>query len=83
MSLDGTNSYLMRAPEAGGPLRGPGAVDERHLQELAGAGPVELIRSRTGTRTTPRGGTPARTHRSSGPRRRSGPLLTAVAAAAR
>ncbi len=44
MSLEGTNSYVLRAP--GGPAAvvvDPGPLDEDHLQAIAGAGPVELI----------------------------------------
>ncbi|MFJ6078487.1 MBL fold metallo-hydrolase [Pseudarthrobacter sp. NPDC092419] len=44
MSLEGTNSYVVRAP--GHPTAvvvDPGPADETHLQALAGAGPVELI----------------------------------------
>jgi glyoxylase-like metal-dependent hydrolase (beta-lactamase superfamily II) len=44
MSLDGTNSYVLRHP--GHPravVVDPGPLDEDHLQALAGAGPVELI----------------------------------------
>ncbi|MFJ6026292.1 MBL fold metallo-hydrolase [Pseudarthrobacter sp. NPDC092424] len=44
MSLEGTNSYVLRAP--GHPTAvvvDPGPADETHLQALAGAGPVELI----------------------------------------
>lgn len=44
MSLDGTNSYLLRAP---GHSRivvvDPGPQDETHLEALAGAGAVELV----------------------------------------
>jgi glyoxylase-like metal-dependent hydrolase (beta-lactamase superfamily II) len=44
MSLDGTNSYVLRAPGAAGAVVvDPGPLDEAHLQALAGAGPVELI----------------------------------------
>ncbi|WP_427130729.1 MBL fold metallo-hydrolase [Pseudarthrobacter sp. S9] len=44
MSLRGTNSYLIAAPGAAGSVVvDPGPLDEPHLQELAGAGPVELI----------------------------------------
>jgi glyoxylase-like metal-dependent hydrolase (beta-lactamase superfamily II) len=44
MSLEGTNSYVIRA--AGHPgvvVVDPGPIDEAHLQALAAAGPVELI----------------------------------------
>ncbi|MCU1515772.1 MAG: fold metallo-hydrolase [Pseudarthrobacter sp.] len=44
MSLDGTNSYVLRA--AGSPgavVVDPGPLDEAHLQALSDAGPVELI----------------------------------------
>lgn len=44
MSLEGTNSYVLRA--AGSPsavVVDPGPQDEQHLQALAAAGPVELI----------------------------------------
>jgi glyoxylase-like metal-dependent hydrolase (beta-lactamase superfamily II) len=44
MSLDGTNSYVLRGPgSAGAVVLDPGPLDEAHLQALAGAGPVELI----------------------------------------
>ncbi|MFM9274788.1 MBL fold metallo-hydrolase [Pseudarthrobacter sp. NKDBFgelt] len=44
MSLEGTNSYVLRAP--GSPAAvvvDPGPLDEAHLQALAAAGPVDLI----------------------------------------
>jgi glyoxylase-like metal-dependent hydrolase (beta-lactamase superfamily II) len=44
MSLDGTNSYLIAAAgHPGAVVVDPGPLDERHLQALAAAGPVELI----------------------------------------
>lgn len=44
MSLDGTNSYVVRAPASqGAVVVDPGPLDEAHLQALAAAGPVELI----------------------------------------
>lgn len=44
MSLDGTNSYIIAASgHPGVAVVDPGPLDETHLQELAGAGPVELI----------------------------------------
>ncbi|MDQ0673302.1 glyoxylase-like metal-dependent hydrolase (beta-lactamase superfamily II) [Pseudarthrobacter siccitolerans] len=44
MSLDGTNSYVLRVPgSAGAVVVDPGPLDEAHLQALAGAGPVKLI----------------------------------------
>ncbi|MEE2521543.1 MBL fold metallo-hydrolase [Pseudarthrobacter sp. J47] len=44
MSLEGTNSYLVSAPEpAGFVVVDPGPLDEDHLQALASAGSVELI----------------------------------------
>lgn len=44
MSLDGTNSYVLRAPEhQGAVVVDPGPLDEAHLHALAAAGPVELI----------------------------------------
>lgn len=44
MSLDGTNSYLLRAPGRSSlVVVDPGPADETHLQALAGAGNVELI----------------------------------------
>ncbi len=44
MTLDGTNSYLLRR-KTGGPavVVDPGPKDAAHLQALAAAGPVELI----------------------------------------
>lgn len=44
MSLDGTNSYVLRVPgQPGCVVVDPGPDDETHLQALAAAGPVELI----------------------------------------
>ncbi|SEP70196.1 MBL fold metallo-hydrolase [Arthrobacter sp. OV608] len=44
MSLEGTNSYILRAPGSDGAVVvDPGPLDEPHLQALAAAGPVELI----------------------------------------
>ncbi|OFI39681.1 Zn-dependent hydrolase [Arthrobacter sp. SW1] len=44
MSLDGTNSYVISAPEAGSTVVvDPGPLDEGHLAVLAAAGPVELV----------------------------------------
>ncbi|MHA7271506.1 MBL fold metallo-hydrolase [Arthrobacter sp. HLT1-20] len=44
MTLDGTNSYVLGAPGAGGVVVvDPGPLLEPHLQELAAAGAVELI----------------------------------------
>ncbi|MCB5275748.1 putative polyketide biosynthesis zinc-dependent hydrolase BaeB [Arthrobacter sp. SO5] len=44
MSLHGTNSYVIAAPGAERiVVVDPGPLDERHLQDLAGAGAVELI----------------------------------------
>ncbi|MEO5314075.1 MBL fold metallo-hydrolase [Pseudarthrobacter sp. CC12] len=44
MSLDGTNSYLLRAPgQSAVVVVDPGPDDEPHLQALAGAGVVELV----------------------------------------
>ncbi|XAS62950.1 MBL fold metallo-hydrolase [Micrococcaceae bacterium Sec5.8] len=44
MSLNGTNSYVISAPGAAGTVVvDPGPLDEPHLQDLAGAGAVELI----------------------------------------
>lgn len=44
MSLEGTNSYVLRAPgNPGAVVVDPGPPDEAHLQALAAAGPVELI----------------------------------------
>ncbi|MDQ0922997.1 glyoxylase-like metal-dependent hydrolase (beta-lactamase superfamily II) [Pseudarthrobacter sp. W1I19] len=44
MSLEGTNSYILRAPgSAGAVVVDPGPLDEAHLQALAAAGTVELI----------------------------------------
>ena len=43
MTLDGTNSYLLAAPDAGGVVVvDPGPLDEGHLAALA-AFPVELV----------------------------------------
>jgi glyoxylase-like metal-dependent hydrolase (beta-lactamase superfamily II) len=44
MSLEGTNSYLLRAAgHPGAAVLDPGPTDEDHLRALAAAGPVELI----------------------------------------
>ncbi|MEN8582059.1 MBL fold metallo-hydrolase [Burkholderia sp. RS01] len=44
MSLDGTNSYVIGEPgHPAAVVADPGPADERHLQELAGTGSVELI----------------------------------------
>ncbi|UOE44203.1 MBL fold metallo-hydrolase [Agromyces larvae] len=44
MTLDGTNSYVLRAPGASGcVVVDPGPLDEGHLDALAAHGPVELI----------------------------------------
>lgn len=44
MSLEGTNSYVLRAAgHRGAVVVDPGPLDEEHLRALAGAGPVELI----------------------------------------
>lgn len=44
MTLDGTNSYLLATPGAAGSvIVDPGPDDDRHLQALAAAGPVELV----------------------------------------
>ncbi|WP_286132758.1 MBL fold metallo-hydrolase [Arthrobacter sp. OY3WO11] len=44
MSLEGTNSYVLRAPgNPGAVVVDPGPLDEAHLQALAAAGPVELV----------------------------------------
>ncbi|BAS17492.1 beta-lactamase-like protein 2 [Arthrobacter sp. Hiyo8] len=44
MSLDGTNSYVIAAPDAAGVVVvDPGPLDESHLAALAAAGPVELV----------------------------------------
>lgn len=44
MTLEGTNTYLLRAPGApGAVVVDPGPRDERHLAAVAGHGPVELI----------------------------------------
>lgn len=44
MSLEGTNSYVLRAAGyPGAVVVDPGPLDEPHLQALAAAGPVELI----------------------------------------
>ncbi len=44
MTLDGTNSWVLRAPdEAGCLVVDPGPLDEAHLRRLADAGPVECV----------------------------------------
>jgi glyoxylase-like metal-dependent hydrolase (beta-lactamase superfamily II) len=44
MTLDGTNTWLLRAPGAGeAVVIDPGPLDEGHLTEIAGHGPVSAI----------------------------------------
>jgi glyoxylase-like metal-dependent hydrolase (beta-lactamase superfamily II) len=44
MTLDGTNTWVLRAPgEEGAVVVDPGPYDEGHLAAVAGLGPVELI----------------------------------------
>jgi glyoxylase-like metal-dependent hydrolase (beta-lactamase superfamily II) len=44
MTLEGTNTYLLRAPGAtGGVVVDPGPLDEAHLGAVAAIGPVHLI----------------------------------------
>ncbi|MGX5696778.1 MBL fold metallo-hydrolase [Agromyces soli] len=44
MTLDGTNSYVLRAPgSASVVVVDPGPLDVGHLERLAGEGPVELV----------------------------------------
>ncbi|MDJ0376835.1 MBL fold metallo-hydrolase [Cryobacterium sp. PH31-L1] len=44
MTLDGTNSYLIRAPDSSGiVVVDPGPLDQGHLAALAAAGRVELV----------------------------------------
>ena len=44
MTLDGTNSYVLRAPGASGVvIVDPGPADDAHLERLAEFGPVELV----------------------------------------
>jgi glyoxylase-like metal-dependent hydrolase (beta-lactamase superfamily II) len=44
MTLDGTNSYVLRAPgSASVVVVDPGPLDAGHLERLAGEGPVELV----------------------------------------
>lgn len=44
MTLDGTNTYLLRAPGAAASVVvDPGPLDERHLERVASHGPVQLI----------------------------------------
>ena len=44
MTLDGTNSYLLRAPGSPGVIVvDPGPADASHLARLAASGPVELV----------------------------------------
>ncbi|WP_308799053.1 MBL fold metallo-hydrolase [Agromyces silvae] len=44
MTLDGTNAYVLRAPDARGAIVvDPGPAIDEHLTRLADAGPVELI----------------------------------------
>jgi glyoxylase-like metal-dependent hydrolase (beta-lactamase superfamily II) len=44
MTLEGTNTYVLRAPEApAGVVVDPGPLDEGHLAAVAALGPVQLI----------------------------------------
>jgi glyoxylase-like metal-dependent hydrolase (beta-lactamase superfamily II) len=43
MTLDGTNTWLLRAPGAGAVVVDPGPLDERHLRAVAADGPVAAI----------------------------------------
>jgi glyoxylase-like metal-dependent hydrolase (beta-lactamase superfamily II) len=44
MTLDGTNSYVLRSPESSGTVVvDPGPADAAHLERLAAHGPVELV----------------------------------------
>jgi glyoxylase-like metal-dependent hydrolase (beta-lactamase superfamily II) len=44
MTLDGTNTWVLRAPEAGyGVVVDPGPADEGHLKRIAEHGPIGLI----------------------------------------
>jgi glyoxylase-like metal-dependent hydrolase (beta-lactamase superfamily II) len=43
MTLDGTNTWLLRAPGAGAVVVDPGPLDEGHLRAVAAAGPVAAI----------------------------------------
>ena len=44
MTLEGTNTYVLRAPGAGGGVVvDPGPLDEEHLAAVAALGPVQLI----------------------------------------
>ena len=44
MSLDGTNSYVLSAPDSRGVVVvDPGPLDEAHLAALQSCGPVELV----------------------------------------
>ncbi|ANJ26168.1 MBL fold metallo-hydrolase [Agromyces aureus] len=44
MTLDGTNSYVLRAPGASGAVVvDPGPLDDGHLERLAALGPIELV----------------------------------------
>lgn len=43
MTLDGTNSYVLRAESGPAVVVDPGPEDAGHLAALAGAGPIELI----------------------------------------
>jgi glyoxylase-like metal-dependent hydrolase (beta-lactamase superfamily II) len=44
MTLEGTNTYVLRAPGASGAVVvDPGPLDQQHLAAVAGLGPVEVI----------------------------------------
>src|SRR3954451_6705135 len=43
MTLDGTNTWVLRAPGGGAIVVDPGPLDEGHLRAVAGLGPVAAI----------------------------------------
>ena len=48
MTLEGTNTYVLRDPRPAGPVRAavvvdPGPLDEAHLRAVADLGPVDVV----------------------------------------
>lgn len=43
MTLDGTNTWVLRSGEAGALVVDPGPLDERHLQAVAAHAPVQVV----------------------------------------
>ena len=45
MTLDGTNTWVLRAPDDGGPVVvvDPGPLEDGHLDEVAALGPIAAV----------------------------------------